>query len=296
MTTPGVPVTGTGQKGRDLAREVNNWFAETIKDSTKGNHRLGFFGALPDWRDVQGTIAEIDYLYETQRLSHGVIVSSSYGDKLLGDAVFEPIWKRLNEHKALVFLHPTVLDGIKPERLAGGLPSPILDFPLATTRAAVDLVLTGRMRQVPDVDIILSHAGGTLPYIGSRVVGSLAIPAVSETVAFSLAEASRDFQRFFLDIALSSSPAQLNGLLDWTQPEKILFGTDFPYASQVAINALSSQYETFVATNPRGQLINDKVLRDNALRLLTKHEQGLKFRENRMKESHEFEVRKLSSL
>lgn len=292
LTTPGVPIVGPGEEGRGLAREVNEWFAETTKNGTRGNDRLGFFGALPDWRDVEGTIAEIDYLYETQKLAHGVIVSSSYGDKLLGDDAFKPIWKRLNEKKALIFLHPTAIPGVEPERIAGGLPSPIVDFPLATTRAAVDLVLTGRMSEIPDVDIILSHAGGTLPYIGSRVVGSLVIPDVAETVPVGPIEANREFQRFFLDIALSTSAAQLNGLLDWTKPEKILFGTDFPYAAQFAITALTAQYETFVATNPRGENINDEVLRENALALLAKHEQGKKFRKDMIQQPPEVKENK----
>jgi 6-methylsalicylate decarboxylase len=271
VTTPGVALVGTGNEGRELARSINDFFADEITARNTSQPRLGFFGSLPDWQDVDGVLAELDYLFGEQRLSWGVVVSSSYGDKLLGDPLFEPIWERLNEYKALVFLHPTLLPGVQPEYINGGLPGPIVDFPLATTRSAVDIVFTGTLRRNPDVDIILSHAGGTVPFVGSRALSSLVIPEVGDTAQVTLAEAQEDFARFYYDIALSTSAAQLNGLLDFTEPSQVLFGTDFPYAPQVGITALLLQYEAFVASNPRGHLISDDVLHENALRLLRKH-------------------------
>lgn len=60
-----------------------------------------------------------------------------------------------------------------PEKIAGYLPQPVVDYPQATTRAAVSLILSGTMNENPSVDIILSHAGGTLPYLSQRIIGSL---------------------------------------------------------------------------------------------------------------------------
>jgi len=277
LSVPGVAIAGTGIEARTLARDINDYFGNATTESNV-SERLGFFGALPDWRDVNGTLAEIDYLYETQQLAHGVSASTSYGAQLLSHDDFAPIWQRLNDYHALVFVHPTSLPG-EPGSIAGALPDPIVDFPLATTRAAVDLVLSGRFGQVPDVDVILSHAGGTLPYIGTRVIGSLAIPEVRSKVQVDILQAAAGFKRFYLDLALSSTPAQLNGLLDFTEPDKILFGSDFPYAAQYAIDALVLQYEAFVRSSPRGYKLTNDVLRRNALRLLQKHQQGKKFEE-----------------
>lgn len=39
------------------------------------------------------------------------------------------------------------------------------------------------------------------------------------------------FKLFYFDIALSSSPTALYGLLQLTSPDKILFGSDYPYAA-----------------------------------------------------------------
>lgn len=233
--------------------------------------RLGFFGVLPDWQDVNGTISEIDFLYGEQKLCNGVTVYTSYGSRLLGDPPFTPIWAKLQEHSALVFLHPGVL-AVEPKFIASGLPQPIVDYPLATTRAAVDLVVTGTFRRCPNVDIILSHAGGTLPFVGQRATGNLALPDVAAMVGgYKLTDAEADFARFYYDIALSTSNAQLNGLLDFADPSHILFGSDFPYAPQVAIDTLLLQYAAFVATNPRGEKLSPSQLRKNSEQLLDKH-------------------------
>lgn len=250
-----------------MARSINEYFGnETVTSS-----RLGFFGALPDWRDVNGTLDEIDYLYQTQRLCNGVGVSSTYGNLLPGDPLFYPIWKRLNSYSALVLLHPASIPGIEPAFIARGLPQPIIDFPLATTRAAIDLVFTGTVATNPHIDIILSHAGGTLPYIGNRALGSLLVPEVAAVVNVSAAQARRDFRRFYHDLALSTSAAQLDGLLDFTDTSKILWGSDYPYAPEAAIDGVVLQYAAFVATNRRGGKLAPHILRKNAADLLGKH-------------------------
>lgn len=38
------------------------------------------------------------------------------------------------------------------------------------------------------------------------------------------------FRLFYFDVALSTSPTALYGLLQLTTPDKILYGSDFPYA------------------------------------------------------------------
>lgn len=46
----------------------------------------------------------------------------------------------------------------------------MVDYPQQTTRCAVDLVFRGTITAHPNVKIILSHAGGTLPYLAQRVL------------------------------------------------------------------------------------------------------------------------------
>lgn len=275
ITAPGVPITGAGDKGRKLARELNVYLGE-LSSHTEGPFagRFAFFGALPDFNDVEGTIAEIDFLFNDQKLAVGVGIYSNYQSKLPGHPDFRPIWAKLQEHKALVHLHPTDSE-LKPGFIGGFLPQPIVDFPQNTTRAAIDLVLTGTVRACPNVDIILSHAGGTLPFLGARALGSLKIPPIAAKAGFTPEQGIEDMARFYYDIALSTSPAQLDGLLHFVQDKsRILFGTDFPYAPMPIIMYSQKIYKQFLESSPRGEALKPEALKGNALALLNKHSFG----------------------
>lgn len=255
-----------------LAHTLNQQLGEyTESDRFRG--RIGSFGVLPDFEDVNGTLAEIQYLYEEQKLCVGVTIFTSYGGKLPGHPQFAPIWRMLNRHSALVFLHPSVLD-VVPRLIGPGIPQPIVDYPLATTRAAVDLVMTGTIRAHPNIDTILSHAGGALPFIGCRAINALGIPDVAGFANVNILQARKDFARFYYDIALSTTAAQLDGLLDFASADHILFGSDFPYVPRFGIDAVVASYAKYVATNSRGSQIAPDVLRQNSLKLLNKHSKG----------------------
>ncbi len=55
----------------------------------------------------------------------------------------------------------------------------MIDYPLATTRTAIDLVLTKTLAKNPDVKVILSHAGGALPFLADRVLSLVGLFGMS---------------------------------------------------------------------------------------------------------------------
>lgn len=277
VSSPGVPITGAGEEGRKLARELNVYLGD-LSSKSEGPFagKFGFFGVLPDWQDVEGTCAEIDFLFTEQRICTGVGMYTTYGGKLPGHPDFKPIWAKLQSYKGLVHLHPTNVD-IKPRFIGGFLPQPIVDYPQDTTRAAVDLVVTGTVRACPDVDIILSHAGGTLPYIAARALGALDIPPIAAKAGMTQAQAVEDMARYYYDIALSSSAVQLDGLLSFVQDKShILYGSDFPYAPMPSIMRVQQMYKGFLESSPRAEAstLQPEALRGNALALLDKHSQS----------------------
>ncbi|KAK7734174.1 hypothetical protein SLS63_004459 [Diaporthe eres] len=279
VSSPGVPVTGAGEEGRRLARELNTYLGglATAAEAPLAG-KFGFFG------DVEGTCAEIDFLFAEQKLCSGVGAYTTYGDKLPGHESFKPIWLKLQAYGALVFLHPTSSD-FQPRFIGGFLPQPIVDYPLATTRAAVDLVFTGTLRSCPDVDIILSHAGGTLPFIGTRAMSALAFPPIAAQAGVTEKEAVADFARFYYDTALSTSAAQLSGLVEFIgsvggDMSHILFGSDFPYAPPRMIKAVLQGYHEFLASGrPKAGVLRPEKLRANGIALLEKHSLGQRFRQ-----------------
>ncbi|XXH02247.1 hypothetical protein Hte_008616 [Hypoxylon texense] len=266
ITTPGPGLLGPTEAGRKLARTLNE---EVWEACCRRRGRFGYFAGLPDFHDVEGTLEEIRHVFETEKNANGVVVMTSYGDRLLGDDKFKPIWRALDSYNALVFVHPGPLE-VVPEKIGGFLPQPVLDFPLATTRAAVSLVVSGIVTMCPNVDIILSHAGGTLPYVGQRAIMSLAEPSLASQCEVTLDQAKLAVGRFYYDLALSTSTPQLKALLAFTTSDKILFGSDFPYAPRPGIYTSFLQYSKFT-TSEEGKSISPACLSQNALSLLEKH-------------------------
>ncbi|KAJ3574958.1 hypothetical protein NPX13_g4202 [Xylaria arbuscula] len=266
VTAPGPAIFGPTEKGRALARTLNKEVWEVCQQRPA---RFGFFASLPDFNDIEGTIAEIRNIYEVDRNANGVVVMTSYGDKLVGDVAFRPIWDELNKHSALVFVHPGHI-GITPEKIGGFLPQPVIDYPLATTRAAMSLLVSGIMSECTQLEVILSHAGGAFPMLAQRGIGSLAIPAIRQHSNASFLEAKSAVSRFWYDLALSTSEAQLKALLATASSSNILYGSDYPYAPTMGIYSGLLQYSVFTRST-EGQTIGPTKLHENAVRLLKKH-------------------------
>ena len=51
-------------------------------------------------------------------------------------------------------------------------------------------------------------------------------------------------QRFYFDVALSSTPSALASLLAFTGPDHVTFGSDFPYAPAFAVDAMVGLYQS----------------------------------------------------
>lgn len=224
ITAPGTKIyEGKIEKGRDFARKLNEFSASIVQ---KNPMNFGFFASLPPLTDVEGAIAEIDYAHSTLK-ADGVTLFTSYDhDKYLGHPLFRLIWIKLNETNSVIFIHPCEAPTPIVNRY---MPQPLIDYPHETTRTVADIVLSGTRSSFPNLNIILSHAGGTLPFLGRRMAGaglirSLKCPRGPRQIL-------SDLRSFYFDTALSSSPLQLNALLEFADPSKILFGSDVPYAS-----------------------------------------------------------------
>lgn len=218
LTAPGI-AGWQGDARCDMARAVNDYSADLV---SRDPQRFGNFITLP-LPDIENALHEIDRGFDDLN-ADGVVLLSNYDGLYPGDAAFEPVWAALNARKAVIFIHPTKPFGLD---VINGMPAPTLDYPFDTTRLAVQLVFNGVTRRYPDLKIILSHAGGFLPYAAQRFA-ELAT-AIREDISDANA-VLEEFRRYYFDTALSSSQFALPSLLAFAKPGHILFGSDFPYA------------------------------------------------------------------
>jgi predicted TIM-barrel fold metal-dependent hydrolase len=259
ITAPGTKIyEDNKEKGRILARKLNEFSADLVKNNCE---QFGFFASLPPLTDIEGTLDEIDYVHSTFK-PNGFTLFTSYGHgQYLGHSSFKPIWTKLNQLKTVVFIHPSEAPTNIVNRY---LPQPLIDYPQETTRTASDLVLSGTRAAFPDVKIILSHAGGTLPFLAHRIAMAGHVPFLH--CPRNAQEILTDFRSFYYDTALSSSVIQLQALLQFADPTKILFGSDVPYGSLPVAFDFTKNLDIFFAKNKldQGEKLWQAINRDNA--------------------------------
>ncbi len=270
LSTPGTHLGDDG-RARLLSRHCNEYFAE-LRD--RPGKRFGAFAAVP-LPDVEGACREAEHALDILKLD-GIGVFSNYDGKHLGDAEFDPLLERLNERAAVVFIHPThncLCEAVHPN-----VPPTLVEYPFDTTRAAINLIVSGAMDRFPRIRFILAHAGGTLPYLAWRISRTLArhfslslFPDryPQEWRERNAANVTPDFtmsrlRRFWYDTALAPGPEVFGSLLTVANRERILFGTDTPYAADFMIK---EGIEILGATDFLDAPLRAAIARSNALQL-----------------------------
>ena len=210
--------------------------------------------------DTQACLDEIAYAYDTLG-ADGVILFTRYGNSeaYLGHDAFIPIWAELNRRKAVVFVHPT--HPVNTNLVHPSLPQPMYDYPHETGRTAMSLLVTNRLQEYPHAKIILSHAGGTLPYLIHRTATML--PVTPVTVGKSTEQLIEEARQFYFDVALSSNAATLKALFEVAKPQHVLFGSDYPNAPRPAID----RFTDFLEECAKGNETTSDVFQANAERL-----------------------------
>ena len=121
-----------------------------------------------------------------------------------------------------------------------GIPGPLTDYPAETTRAALHLVLNGHTDRFGKTKIILSHGGGFLPYAATRFAELSASLNPDRSVEW----ATKALQSFYFDTALVA-PSGLPSLLAFAPSEHVVFGTDFPYASEKVSKTFTTNLDRY---------------------------------------------------
>ena len=242
-------------KAASLARRCNDDAAELI---ARHPQRFGCFGLVP-MHAADAAVAEAKYCLETLRF-HGVALFASYGEKFLGDAAFDPLMEYLDARAAVVHVHP----GLHPSSRSLALPWPafMVEYPFDTTRAAVNLLFSGALGRFGNIRFILSHAGGTLPFLAWRL--SVAPMIDKRLTQRSRADIFAGLKSFWYDIALACGAAPMAALLRIAAPERIVFGSDWPFCNA---RVVAEEVKDFTAPGCLDAETTANIARENARRL-----------------------------
>jgi predicted TIM-barrel fold metal-dependent hydrolase len=254
VSAPGVHF-GDDAAARRLARACNEYSAEVVRDHPA---RFGAFASLP-LPDVDGALAELAYVYDELGVD-GIVLQSSHSDgSYLGDPRFEPVLDELDRRRAVVFVHPAI------PRTAAAIPIDIpvfgMEFTFDTTRAAFNLAYTGALERHPDIEWILAHAGGTVPYLVDRFGLLWAMdPELAERAPQG---ALAYLSRLHYDTALSANRhafASLGELVGW---DRVLFGSDYPFAPEIvtSLSVMSLDGDTRFDARERAAILEGNAAR-----------------------------------
>ena len=225
ISAPGLWFGDTAESVR-LARICND-YAASIRSDHPG--RFGVFACLP-LPDVDASLAEIAHALDTLQ-ADGIGLLTSYGDRYPGDAAFQPVFDELNRRRAVVYFHPT---NAPCSQCLPEIPAATLDFPFDTTRAVVSLLYSGTFARCRDIRFIFSHAGGTVPFLAERIARLGARPGFREMVPNGVLP---ELERLYYDTALSANWLAFRSLLELVTPDKVLFGSDYPFAPEATMTA-----------------------------------------------------------
>ena len=249
IVSPGVWFEDADQ-ARHLARTSNEYAAKLIADYPG---RFGSFATLTV-PDMDGSLREIEYALDTLK-ADGIMLFTSYDNRWLGDPFFAPIFEELNRRHAVLFVHPTT--NACCTNLLPGISSAKIEYGTDTTRAIVRMVYSGAAQRYPNMRVIFSHGGGTMPYLITRFA-NLHEDAEAQQQPDFKAEVSK----FFYDTAQTFNPLPMNALKHLVPMSQILFGTDYPYRSSKENTAGLIEANVF---DPQEL---EAVKRGNVLRLL----------------------------
>ena len=86
----------------------------------------------------------------------------------------------------------------------------------------------------PTFRSIFSHAGGAVPFLAERIARLGARPDIKENVPSGVLP---ELERLYYDTALSANRLAFASLLALVAPDKVLFGSDFPFAPEATMAA-----------------------------------------------------------
>jgi len=232
ISSPGVYFKGhTFPEGfsERLSRLTNEIIAENMH---KYPEKFGGFATIP-MLNQQAAIEEMKYALDILKLN-GVCLLTNYNGKYLGHEDFDPFFKELNKRNAVVYIHPD--DPGDEFDFELGIPNALIEVTFDTTRAVTNMMYNGIFDKYPDIRYILSHGGGTIPYIAWRLAAieyaqnGKRTPVIKTLYDFLVhrepTKGLNHLRNLYYDTANVSGEYALKALQSFAGSDHIVFGTD----------------------------------------------------------------------
>jgi predicted TIM-barrel fold metal-dependent hydrolase len=180
--------------------------------------RFGLLAALP----TDNPAAALDEIERATGQLHadGFAVTCVYNNISLSSATLDPVWAKLNDLSATVFVHPNAY--APPTQ---GRPAPLIEVAFETARTIVDMLYAATFRRYPHIRWIIAHCGGALPVLFGRLQLLGTEPWVPNPNNITKEEMLEWLGKLYLDTA-ATAPSALGPGLCMTSASHIVYGAD----------------------------------------------------------------------
>ena len=274
ISSPGVSLQpGEAAAALELARKCNDFARELV---VRRPHQFDFWASLP-LPDVPGSLAEISYALDTLHPA-GFALKTNYHGLYLGDVAFDAVFEKLNEEKATVFIHPTTPcirhkhgNECTSVTILEQYPNPMFEFMFDTARALINLFVSGTISRCPNITFVIPHASGALPPLVQRFcwINNMMLNTDMQLSSQIVKETFK--RQFYFDLAGFPFPDQIHGILRFVGPEKLLYGTDFPFTPAKGCEGLAVMMKSGLEELFPDADIREAIYSGNAKRLFLKY-------------------------
>ena len=219
LTCPNV-FWGDAATSLEAAVESNNAMAEA--QSTYPD-RIRWFTALP-WQYPELAIKELERSCNAGAV--GVMVLANVAGESLTDEKFAPIWADIDRRGLPVLLHPTDPPGATVMDMDEFDMSWSVGFMFDTTLAVVRMMFTGFFDRYPNLKLIASHGGATLPYLVGRFEKGDEVELPQRR---KMQRSPTDYLQHIYYDCITYDPRALDYLISIVGHEQVMFGTDWPH-------------------------------------------------------------------
>lgn len=185
--------------------------------------RIRWFTSLP-WEYPQRAVAELE---RTCALgASGVMVLANVAGRSLTDPFFAPVWAEIDRRGLPVLVHPTDPPGAQVMDMTQFDLSWSVGFMFDTTLAFTRMIFDGFFDRYPNLKMIASHGGGTLPYLVGRFEkgDEVEIPQRRK-----MQRKPTDYLRHIYYDCITYNPGALQYLVSVVGASQVMFGTDWPH-------------------------------------------------------------------
>ena len=210
-------------KGKDCL-ELSQFLNDHIADlQSKYPKNYVGLGTIP-MQDSQLAIQEMTRLKEELNLP-GIQIGSNINDKNLSDPEFFEIFKAAEDLGMSIMIHPWEMMGFHSMEKYW-LPW-LVGMPAETSRAMCSLIFGGVMERLPNLRVMLSHAGGSfIPTIGRIEHGYNCRPDLTQ---IDNTRNPREYLgKFWID-CITHDIDFMKFILTQVPSEKICLGSDYPF-------------------------------------------------------------------